>query len=211
VVSLAVLADGDPEYRPHSYTRSDWGWRVLVEFPICKLLDLPEERLPRKGDPIARIVQAHRAALATSRDSPERRIRKFELLRHLKQEKDEFGEGELHQVLRLLDWLLQLSEPEEIQLRQDLAKLKPETFMPYVTSFERFARQEGRQEGLQTGELRGLRQAIREVVLTRFGQIPEPVAEALDACTETSRLRIWLRLAASSPTLDDIREDRVGD
>jgi hypothetical protein len=94
---------------------------------------------------------------------------------------------------------LQLSEPEEIKLRQELAELEPETSMPYVTSFERFARQEGREEGL--------RQAVREVMLTRFGEIPESVAQALERCSDGERLREWLRVASSRPSLAVVASD----
>ena len=215
VVSLAVLADGDPHFHPHAYTRSLWGCEVRFEFPTCKLLDLPEERLQRKGDPIARVIQAHRAALITSRDSPQRRMRRLELLRHLKQEEDVYARGELHQVLRLLDWLLQLSEAQEIELRQELAELNPKTLMPFVTSFERYARQEGRQEGLeegleqglQTGEIRGLRQAIREVLAIRFGELPDALAERLDASTDREQLKYWHRLAVMAPTLAAVSDE----
>ncbi len=215
VLSLAVLADGDPNFRPHTYIQRHRGCGVQFDFLSCKLLDLPEERLQRKGDPIARIIQAHRAALITSRDSPERRMRKLELLRYLKEEENEFARGELHQVLRLLDWLLQLSEPEEIKLRQELAELEPETSMPYVTSFERFARQEGRQEGLERGREEGreegLRQAVREVLLIRFGEVPRPVEEGLIAAADADRLGRWHRLALTAPSLASVSETIIAD
>ena len=197
VVSLAVLADGDPNFHPQAFTRALWGCGVRFEFPTCKLLDLPEERLQRKGDPIARVIQAHRAALRTTSDSPNRRIRKLELLRHLKQEENEFERAALHQVLRLMDWLLPLSEIQEITLLHELAALEPEKTMPFVTSFERFARQEGRREGRQDG----LRQALREVLLTRFGEVPDRLEEHLNACTDADQLRRWHRLALTAPTL----------
>ncbi len=111
-----------------------------------------------------------------------------------------------------MDWLLQLSEAEEIKLRQELAEQKPEIVMPFVTSFERYARLEGRQEGLaqgleqglERGREEGLRQAIREVLLARFNQIPEPMADALEACSDRDRLRMWLRLASSRQSLTEV-------
>ncbi len=205
VVSLAVLADADPEYRPHTYSRSLWGCGVRFEFPVCKLLDLPEEWFQRPGDPIARVIQAHRAALRTAWDSPQRRMRKLELLLHLKQEEEagELGRDEVHQVLRLLDWLLQLSEAEEIKLRQELAQLKPEKSMPFVTSFERFARLEGQREGL--------RRALRDVLLARFGPIPEEMAGAIESCSDADQLGRWHRVAVTAPTLDVILDEVAPD
>ena len=53
VISLAVLADGDPQYRPQSYQRRLGGCWLEFGFPTCKLLDFSEEQLQRPGDPIA--------------------------------------------------------------------------------------------------------------------------------------------------------------
>ena len=39
VVSLAVLADEDPSWRPQHYGHEIWGCRIMLEFPIVKLLD----------------------------------------------------------------------------------------------------------------------------------------------------------------------------
>ena len=60
--------------------------------------------------------------------------------------------------------------------------------MPFVTSFERYARQEGRQEGLQTG-LRALKEAIHEVVLVRFSEVPPELEQRLESCDDTDQLQ----------------------
>src|SRR6266851_2632584 len=39
VVSLAILADDDPSWRPNQYSYERWGFRTGIEFPIVKLLD----------------------------------------------------------------------------------------------------------------------------------------------------------------------------
>lgn len=43
VVSLAVLGDDRPGWRPDRYTRGLFGCKVLFEFPIVKLLDFLNE------------------------------------------------------------------------------------------------------------------------------------------------------------------------
>ena len=46
VVSLVVLADDNPNWRPDHYEAAQWGCRVRLDYPICRLLDwlmwLPE-------------------------------------------------------------------------------------------------------------------------------------------------------------------------
>jgi hypothetical protein len=39
VVSFAVLADDDPDWRPSQFGYGRWGFRTGTEFPIVKLLD----------------------------------------------------------------------------------------------------------------------------------------------------------------------------
>ena len=39
VISLAILADDDPDWRPSRYEYGRWGFRTGTEFPIVKLLD----------------------------------------------------------------------------------------------------------------------------------------------------------------------------
>jgi hypothetical protein len=91
------------------------------------------------------------------------------------------------------DWLL----PQEHSFRQELQKLQPERIMPLVTSFERFARQ----EGLHAGQIEALRDAIRDVLSTRFDHIPPELAIRLESCTDIGQLRRWLRQAAAAPDL----------
>jgi hypothetical protein len=43
VVSLAILADEQKNWRPQQYNTELWGCRVALEFPIAKLLDYQEQ------------------------------------------------------------------------------------------------------------------------------------------------------------------------
>jgi hypothetical protein len=49
VISLAVLADDNPNWRPDSYGDELWGWSVVMQWPVVKLLDYAgrEEELGR--------------------------------------------------------------------------------------------------------------------------------------------------------------------
>ncbi|MBN9693782.1 MAG: transposase [Verrucomicrobia bacterium] len=219
VVSLAVLADGDPLVRSGSFEEGLLGTRNRFEFPTCKLLDFSEEQLTGTANPIAPVIRAHLVALRWRRDSPHRCQGKLELLRHLN--RDDYDRDTLYQLLRLMDWLLPLSPPQEHSFRQELLKLQPEKIMPFVTSFERFARQEGhqagrtegrlegrmegrqegRQEGLHAGQMEALKEAIRDVLSTRFDQVPHELAVRLESCTDLDQLRRWLRQAVAAPNL----------
>lgn len=72
--------------------------------------------------------------------------------------------------------------------------------MPFVTTLERLARQEGRQEGLREG-CEAMKEAIRDVVLARFGQVPEEVEAQLEQCHQAGTLRHWHRQALAATDL----------
>jgi hypothetical protein len=65
VVSLAVLADDDPNWRPNSYQEALWGWSVRMTFPPVKIFDYAnrEAELEADSNPFARVVLAHLKAL----------------------------------------------------------------------------------------------------------------------------------------------------
>src|SRR5207248_10602115 len=61
VVSLAVLCDAQPQWRPDRFTYERWGCTMGIVFPVVKLLDYAErgDELERSTNPFAAIVLAH--------------------------------------------------------------------------------------------------------------------------------------------------------
>ena len=71
--------------------------------------------------------------------------------------------------------------------------------MPHITLFEELALKEGRQEGiLQTG-----REAILDVLDTRFGEVPDSVREQVNALCSEPTLKDLLRRAVRASSLDE--------
>ena len=70
VVSLAVLCDDRPDWRPSHFAYGDWGSETALRFPVVKVLDYAEaeEALVQHANPFAQIVRAHLKAQATRRD-----------------------------------------------------------------------------------------------------------------------------------------------
>ena len=72
VISLAILTDEIESYRPCRYEVSRWGFRLLFEFPIIKLIGYNDkaEELETCNNPFGIIVVVHLKTLATKKDSP---------------------------------------------------------------------------------------------------------------------------------------------
>jgi len=65
LISLAILADDDPNWRPSVFERRLEGCNLRFEFPTVKLLDFDEAQLEQSPNPFALVVLAHLRALKT--------------------------------------------------------------------------------------------------------------------------------------------------
>ncbi|MCP4756855.1 MAG: cytosolic protein, partial [Proteobacteria bacterium] len=84
VVSLAVLSDDDPNYRPGRYRTGRWGCELNFSFPAVKVLDYGKdwEKLEQDQNPFAMVVMAHLKAREV-KDGQERKRWKLHLVRLL--------------------------------------------------------------------------------------------------------------------------------
>ena len=93
--------------------------------------------------------------------------------------------------------------------------------MPFVTSIERFAREEGlsegilrgrqegreqgreegREEGLSRGQMLALKESIRDLLEARFGVVPQAILDRMDGVSDLSTLRLWHRRAVTIESL----------
>lgn len=85
VVSLALLADENADWRPHAFSYGRWGSRTGIDYLVAKLLDhlSDPQALEMSGNPVAAVVLAHGQAQATRHDPPRRRLLKFQLVKGL--------------------------------------------------------------------------------------------------------------------------------
>src|SRR5262249_29004474 len=113
VVSVAVLADDDPNWRPVGYEWEVWGCEKRLVVPTVKLRDYAEREaeLEESRNPFAKVVLAHLKALETRRDPETRRSWKFRLVRGLYERG--FSAEDVRQLFRFIDWLMEL--PEQVQ------------------------------------------------------------------------------------------------
>jgi len=126
VVSLAVLGDASPTWRPTRYEQRLWGCRVGIEFPVVKLRDYVArwEALEASDNPFATVVMAHLQARATRRD-PEGRLQwKLHLIRRLYERG--YARQDVLELFRFIDWVLTLPDGLEARLQAELVQLERE-------------------------------------------------------------------------------------
>lgn len=154
-----------------------------------------EAELESERNPFAAVVLAHLKSRET-RDRPEeRRTWKLRLVMSL------FDRGltaeEIRQLFRVIDWLLELPRELERQFQEEIHRFEEERQMPYVTSIERMAREEGRREGLQQG--------IEVALELRFGAAGLELLPLVQAEQRVDVLRAVQRAIRTAPTLAEVR------
>ncbi|KAA0223116.1 hypothetical protein EDS67_26145 [candidate division KSB1 bacterium] len=74
VVSLALLTDENPKFRPDQYHRLRWGFELLCRYPLVKVIDYRERwvELETSSQPFAMVVMAFLKTLDTAGNVKER-------------------------------------------------------------------------------------------------------------------------------------------
>jgi len=201
VVSLAILADDNPHWRPNKFTYEMAGCQVSLEFPIVKLLDFADrwEYLEQSTNPFAIVVMAHLKTIETKKKPQARYNWKVTLFRSLYERG--FKRKELIDLYRFLDWIMTLPEGLEIDFKTEVTKQEASRNMRYVTNIERF--------GIQEGALKTNRKNTIEVLEIRFNNIPEYLREKINSLNNVSileRLHRQAILIESIPAFEEFLE-----
>ena len=203
VVSLAVLGDDRDGWRPGRYGYELWGCRVVLSFPIVKLMDYNDQwpELEASNNVFAVVVMAHLKTRATRRD-PESRLRwKMRLMRRLYE--GGYERQDVLELFRFIDWLLRLPPELESRFKDELKGLEETRKMRYVTSIERMGREEGLQVGREEGFLRGEISVLRLLLERRFDRLPDWVEQHFDRAGRHDVER-WAGRALEASTLEDV-------
>ena len=224
VVSLALLIDGDPRFRPDRYVREKLVCRLEFTFLAVKLLDYKTEaELLTDPSPfaIASLVQLRK--LQAGGDVDQRYAFKLALARQLYQRG--YNRESVLKLFRFMDYVLRLTEELSIRFDADLAQLEENLHMPYVTSIERHAlqrgreegrqegrqegreegRQEGREEGIREGMVQGAADLLRQALEVRFGEVPVALLEKIRQCRDVDVLRTLHTRALTAGSLDELQ------
>ena len=196
VVSLAVLCDEDPAWRPDCFLAGAFGCELSLKFRMVKLLDYRTklDSLERSSNPFAQVVLAHLRALETRKDTASRYALKLSLIRGL------YDHGwiaeDVRQLFRLLDWMMALPVELQGEFRSEMYRFEEERHMPYLSSFERQAMEEGlakglakgREEGREEGQAEALQKTVLRLGKLRIGKPSKQTVRALEAITDIDRL-----------------------
>ncbi|MCI0643100.1 MAG: hypothetical protein L0Y72_18455 [Gemmataceae bacterium] len=204
VVSLAVLCDDRPEWRPNAFTYGQWGCKMELSFRVAKLLDHAGDVavLEASDNPFAAIVLAHLQALATHGDPATRQQWKRRIIKGLY--RGHWSKEDVRELFRLIDWIMTLPEDLDEALRTEIHEFEEEQKMPYITSFERLAKKEGREEGREEGR-DALLESIEIVLESKFGSSGRKLVPKVRALGSVDELRRFVRFLKNAKSIDQAR------
>jgi hypothetical protein len=202
VVSLAILGDERATWRPNQFGYQLWGCQVGFQFPVVKLLDYKQQwqTLEASDNPFATVVMAHLKAEETRYDESDRKSWKLYLTRQLYEKG--YQREDILNLFQVIDWMMQLPQELEQEFWQEIEQYEAERRMPYITSVERI--------GVAQGNLEGRRDAVIEVLETRFGTVPQAIVDGLELIADVDLLKTLLKRAIAVQSLDDFQQTTEG-
>jgi predicted transposase/invertase (TIGR01784 family) len=141
---------------------------------------------------MAMVVRAQLKSLeAKKKDSGEKYNIKWELFREFHRRK--YGRKRTMTLLKFMDWIIRLPDDLEERLSEEIIKFEEEQKMPYIPTWERRAKKEGRMEGkiegIEIGENNTKKRMAREllkrgvsldIVAQSSGLSPEELKKLVD-------------------------------
>jgi predicted transposase YdaD len=179
VVSMVVLADERPDWKPAFYQEEHWGCRLRFDYLVCKLIEIPPQRLEQENNPTAVVIAAHLATLRTVTNMSGRKLLKWQLTRRLYERG--YSKKDVLEIFRLIDWMMVLPESLKVEFRQELIQYEQEKAMPHLTSIEMLALEEGRLEGREEGRLEGQSRILQRLLERRWGKLSPAMEQSLRA------------------------------
>lgn len=181
VVSLALLTDENPRFRPSEYRRERWGFEVLCRYPVVKIIDYRERwaELEASDNPFTIAVCAYLKTLEVKGNTQALYSwKKYFLLelyrRGLSREK-------VHAIYKFIDWIMRLPEELENEISEEIRMIEEKTPMPYVTSMERL--------GIKKGRAEGITQGIAAILEIKFGPDGLPLSARAAQAREAETLQ----------------------
>lgn len=205
VVSLAILGDESPKWKPTQYVSEQFGTGIQFRFHTVKLLDWADRLDLSVGNPIVFVIAAHLQSLQTAGHPNERKLAKWSLIREII---DAGGTPErIRKLYRLIDWFLELPVELQESLRSDIKKYEEERFMPYVTSDERIALDKGLLQGRVEGRVEGTLDGIELFLRYKFGPAGQAFTDQLRASRPTLEQLTKIKNALEvTSNLDELRQ-----
>jgi len=181
VLSLVILGDNRPSWRPNSYKYEILDDEVTLKFHSIKLLDylLRWDELESSNNFFAIIVMAHLKTLATTGNLAERAEWKWAIIQKIYEKG--WADRDIIKVFDVVDKMMTLLKPAQAELAAKIKRLEEEKRMPLISPTVELAREEGELKG----ELKGEQNMVIQLLNYRFSEIDSSLIKQVRTLTRT--------------------------
>ena len=198
VVSLAVLTDESPGWRPASFGYQRWGFRLEMEFPMTKLLDYNDAAaLEHNPNPFAIVVMAHLKTLETRHTTRERFAWKWHLTMALYNRG--YKKQDVIHLFQFIDWIMTLPDELKNSFSQRIIDYEEDRKMRYVSTVEKYI--------IEKSMVAEAREMVAEVLSTRFSSIPEKIVKAISTIEDRKILKEIHKKAILTQSLEQFESE----
>lgn len=207
VISLALLTDDNPRFRPNEYHRSRWGFEVLCRYPMVKIIDYRArwDELEASSNPFAIVVKAYLKTLETEGNVQDRYTWKKRFLLELYQHG--MKRETILAIYKFIDWIMKLPDELETALYEETkAMIEETTAMPYITTAERIGQKKGVEQGIAQGiekSLPTVHQALATIIKIKFGEAGRNLSERVHQVRSLDALQQLMAQLEDAQSLSD--------
>jgi len=200
VYSLALLADGDSDWRPDHFEYKAWRTRMALDYSTVKLLDFANriDQLQKSDNPFALAVLAHLKTLETRGDAEARLEWKSRLVRLLYSRR--WRRGQIEELFQFIDWIMGL--PDELEERFELDYVELERSRTMAQAMPPIIRR-AQERGERIGERRARRSMLLRYLEQHFGAVPDKLQTEIEAVDDLTALDRLIDCALAAKSLEE--------
>ncbi len=118
---------------------------------------------------------------------------------------ERWSREEIHKLMRLIDWMMQLPKDLELKVREEIQAFEQEKQMSYVPTYERAARAEGLAQGKAEGKAEGLQDGIAFGLKLKFGSAGDELMPEIRKISDVNVLHRIFESIEQSTEAEQVR------
>nr|MDJ0837280.1 hypothetical protein [Acidobacteriota bacterium] len=122
VLSMAILADLDDDWRPDRFQYGGYGSKMGLKYKVVKLTDYEEHKLERNKNPFAIVILAHLQAKRNSGEDEDQQVTRAKAKKRLL--RNALTRGYSRELIRhltlFIDWVMNVPEDLDNKLKEEL-------------------------------------------------------------------------------------------
>lgn len=214
VISLALLTDTQPSFRPKHYSDTIAGCSIRFEFETVKLLDWQDktDQLLQHDNPFGLLIAAQLTAklIKDGKNRVDNLIGYYRLAAQKKLPREQ-----VVQLVVFLEWIVALPEDLTPYYNEQLEHLEEDSKMTYISIIERQGIQKGLEQGIEKGIEKGVEQGIgqgristlqgtlQKLLQLKFGE-PATEYEQRVLQAEEAELTLWTERVLFAERIKDV-------